>query len=137
LERYVPVIWYFLFIIICYFKRTYTPGNQPSCISTYLRQSADFKNQNYGSVFLWYNFIYSMYKRKKYSLWQFAMGGMRKASGSVVLCKGSNGLAKCVDKNGRWPNAKAWNCCCCPESKNKESWISDYIFRSTAVLCVN
>lgn len=45
------------------------------------------------------------------------MAGIRNASGSAVLCSGSSGLAKCVDKNGRWPNANAWNCCCCPGSK--------------------
>jgi hypothetical protein len=51
------------------------------------------------------------------SLWQFVMAGIRNANGSAVLCNGSSGLAKWVDKNGRWPNANAWNCCCCPASK--------------------
>lgn len=56
-----------------------------------------------------------------YLLWQFAMLGMRKASGSAVRCNGSSGLAKCDDRNGRCPNAKAWNCCCCPASKTRKN----------------
>lgn len=46
------------------------------------------------------------------------MVGILKARGSELLCRGSRGLVKWLDRNGLWPKAKAWNCCCCPRTES-------------------
>jgi len=56
-------------------------------------------------------------------------------SGSV-LWSGSRGLPKCPERKGRWPNAKAWNCCCCPrrDSTTHQTETCPWISRYSSVL---